>query len=46
MKNLRRSVVELFGVHRADQAHVVDDFAQMRQHFGQLRPALPVFLET
>ena len=27
-------------VHRADQAHVVDDFAEMRQNVGDLGPRL------
>ena len=34
-------MVELVGVHRADQAHVVDDLAEVRQDVGDLDARFP-----
>jgi hypothetical protein len=39
-EDLRRAVVELIGVHRLDDAEIIDDGREVRQHLGQLRPAL------
>ena len=41
-EDLRRRVIELVGVHRLDDADVVDDLRQVRQHLGQFRAALAV----
>ncbi len=47
-KDLRRRVIELIGVHRLDQADVVDHFGQVGQHLRELRArlAVPGKLET
>src|SRR5262249_36102178 len=47
-KNLRRGVIELVRVYRAENADVVDDARQMGHHFGDFRatPAVPGKLET
>jgi hypothetical protein len=44
-ENLRRRVVELIGVHRADKADVIHDLREMRQHFRKLRAGLTVLRE-
>ena len=38
-------MVELIGVHRLDEADVIDDLRQVRQHLRQFRPALAVLGE-
>jgi hypothetical protein len=44
-KDLRRRVVELVGMHRLDEADVIDHPRQVRQHFRQFRPTLAVLGE-
>ena len=41
----RRIVIDRFGMHRADQADVVDNRRRMRHQFAQGNPALPMSLE-
>src|SRR5579871_2570808 len=45
-KYLRRGVVELVGMHRADDADIVHDLRQIRQLTGDLGSRLPVALES
>jgi hypothetical protein len=35
-------MIKLIGVHRTDEAHVIDNLPEMREDIGDFGPALPV----